>query len=146
MRSWGRNCRERIVEREHSTLNIQLSTLPLRASKCLAAFLAAALLGAALASPVRTTINLAWDYPTNELAGMYFNLYTTTNLTAPVSWSLATNVAASNLVATNLMVTVPVGPGAAFFFVTASNELGESIPSNTATAILARSVSTLKIK
>jgi hypothetical protein len=102
-------------------------------------------LGAALAAPVRTTINLAWDYPTNELFGMSFNLYTTTNLTT-ASWSLATNVAASNLVATNLMVTVPVGPGAAFFFVTASNELGESIPSNTATAILARTISTLKIK
>jgi len=99
-----------------------------------------------LAAPVRTSLTLTWDYPTNELSGMFFNLYTATSLTPPVVWTLATNVAASNLVATNLNVSVPVQPGAAFFFCTASNEFGESIPSNTATAILARAVGTLKAR
>lgn len=88
----------------------------------------------------RSTATLTWDYPTNELSGMRFNLYSSTNAALPIStWPLLTNVSGTN-------VTVQINPGQCFYFCTASNEFGESIPSNVATATVARTVGNLKIK
>lgn len=91
----------------------------------------------ALAQP-RSTATLSWDYPTNELSKVTFNLFSTTNLVPP-TWTLLTNVSGTNVV-------VPINPGTCFYFCTASNEFGESIPSNVATAVVARVVGNLKIK
>ena len=87
---------------------------------------------------VRTTAILAWDYPPEEVAKVTFNLYSTTNLSS-TNWTVLTNMVGTNVV-------IPINPGMAFFFVTASNEFGESLPSNTVTATVARAIGTLKIK
>lgn len=93
----------------------------------------------AFAQP-RSAATLSWDYPTNELASVRFNLYSSTNVALPVStWPLLTNVSGTNVV-------VQINPGQCFYFCTASNEFGESIPSNVATATVARTVGNLKIK
>ncbi len=94
---------------------------------------------------VRTNVFLSWFYETNELAGISFNLYSTTNLSAP-NWVLVTNIDSAGLVPTNLMVQVPVKPGNAFYYMTATNQFGESGPSNMATATVARVIGTLQIK
>lgn len=88
----------------------------------------------------RSTATLTWDYPTNELASVRFNLYSSTNVALPAStWPLLTNVSGTNVV-------VQINPGQCFYFCTASNEFGESIPSNVATATVARTVGNLKIR
>lgn len=88
---------------------------------------------------------LAWDYPsTNDLPMLSFNVYTSTNVTLPVSsWTRMTNIPATNLtlkVATGTNgVTVNSFyfnffqvPQFQFFVVTASNSFyaGESDFSN----------------
>jgi len=88
-------------------------------------------------------LKLAWDYPTNAISdNLVFKLHYTTNLYQPLTnWGRifvsATNaialtnaaVAGTNYVFTN---SLPVEPGAWFFIATATNEWGESDPSNVA--------------
>ncbi len=94
-----------------------------------------------IAAPVKNVATLYWDYPTNEVANVSFNVYFSTNISTPsTNWTVITNVPAT----TN--VVVPIAPGNNFWFVTATNEWGESIPSNTATATVARIISGTKIK
>jgi hypothetical protein len=78
--------------------------------------------------PAVTTIRLTWNYPTNELAGIdKFKIYFSTNAAAPLTnWVVLTNVTSPALTA-----TVALAPQAGFFFCTASNFWGESLPSNT---------------
>ncbi len=90
-------------------------------------------------NPTRKTITLAWDYPMDEVPAMTFNVYSITNL-ASTNWVLMTNVVAQ----TN--VTLPVQPGNMFFMATASNWLGESIPSNVVTSTIARNITNTVIK
>lgn len=87
---------------------------------------------------------LAWDYPeTNDLNLLSFNLYTTTNVTLPLTaWQKMTNVAATNLTLKQTIgATGPTNtfyfqflqvPQLQFFVVTASNSFygGESVFSN----------------
>lgn len=80
---------------------------------------------------IRKTVVLKWDYPIDEIPHVSFNIYFNTNLTN-ATWTLLTNVFGVTSVA------VPVVPGNCFFFATASNEFGESIPSNVATATIPR--------
>jgi hypothetical protein len=87
---------------------------------------------------VHTTALLSWDYPADEVSNVTFNIYFTTNLVTP-NWTLATNVTGTN-------VTVAILPGNGFWYATASNQFGESIPSNTATSTVARTINSLKIK
>lgn len=77
---------------------------------------------------LRSTVTLAWEYP--ELStNNTFNLYYSTNLTVSLTnWAMLTNVAG-----TNLSVTIAVQPVDTFFYVTCSNIIGESPPSNVAT-------------
>jgi len=101
---------------------------------------------ASLAAPpgvMRTNVNLAWDYPTNELStNLTFKLYSATNIASPVAtWPLLTTV-----VGTNLSVTLPIDAQQRYFVMTASNWWGESIPSNVAgTPPLPRSDSKLSL-
>lgn len=91
---------------------------------------------------VKTNVTLVWDYPATELnTNLTFKLYSSTNITVPLTnWPVATNVPGT---ITN--VTLPIQPGMTFYFVTASNEFGESDPSNTVTGQVARSGSKVKI-
>ena len=86
--------------------------------------------------------HFAWDYPTNELsADLVFKLYSTDNLSLPMSqWALKVTVTG-----TNTMVSVPMTNGWQFFYVTASNEWGESVPSNTVTTRVFRVVTNLNV-
>jgi len=89
---------------------------------------------------VRTTAILSWDYPPSEIPNVSFNIYFSTNIATPVAnWTLITNVTGTN-------TTVAIAPGNGFWFATASNEFGESIPSNIATSTVARNVNGVKIK
>jgi hypothetical protein len=72
------------------------------------------------------TITLAWNYPTNELStNLTFNLYHSLAVTNPLPWMMMTNT-----VGTNLNCKVDIIPGEHYFYVTASNFWGESLPSN----------------
>ena len=99
---------------------------------------------ALLAGPPSGKVTLAWDYPTNELTtNLVFKLYHSTNIVAPLgTWTVLTNV-----VGTNLSVSVVVTPGVNFFAMTASNLWGESDFSNVAeTPALPSSGTGLKVK
>ena len=61
------------------------------------------------------TLSLLWDYTGSSAS---FNIYESTNLQ---SWTLITNVS-------NTIWQFQTQPGAHFFYVTATNELGESVP------------------
>ena len=72
------------------------------------------------------TITLAWNYPTNELStNLTFNLYHSLTITNPLPWTVMTNI-----VGTNLVCSLNIIPGEHYFYVTASNFWGESVPSN----------------
>ena len=86
--------------------------------------------------------HFAWDYPTNELtADLVFKLYSTDDLALPMSqWPVKVVVPGTNTTA-----TVPMTNGWQFFYVTASNEWGESVPSNTVTTKVFRVVTNLNV-
>jgi hypothetical protein len=92
----------------------------------LAKLILAAVLGA-LVCPTQAAeaaeVRLQWDYPTNDLSeDLWFNLYSTTNIAAPLStWPMVTNFVGTSTVAT---VSVPWGEKR-FFTVIASNYWGE---------------------
>jgi hypothetical protein len=78
------------------------------------------------AQPLRNSVTFAWSYPTNELStNLTFKLYASPDVTVPLTnWAVLTNV-----VGTNLQVTVPLAATNLFFFLTASNYWGEGNPS-----------------
>jgi hypothetical protein len=86
---------------------------------------------AAWASPLRTSVILAWNYPTNELStNLVFKIYASPDSAVPLTnWTLLMTVTG-----TNLQATVSLNPTNMFFFVTASNLWGESDPSNVVSA------------
>jgi hypothetical protein len=101
-------------------------------------FVGVSLVALAIAPAIRTTATLTWDYPPDEVSNVTFNIYFTTNISSPPNWNVITNVVGTNAL-------VPIMPGNGFFFATASNQFGESIPSNTVTSTVARNVN-VKIK
>lgn len=114
------------------------------------------LLGASvslLAGPSADTpsgwITLGWNYATNApqaaATDLWFNIYSTTNLAAPISsWQFESNVTAFNSIqrnGTNFVIedtnylyalTLRIQPGQRFFVATASNFWMESATSNIA--------------
>ena len=100
-------------------------------------------------TPIPTTpspIKVAWNYP-GAVVPDSFNIYWSPVLTTPLTnWALLTNVPCpiigtnvdagtgftnyTRQLATNAVILVQ--PGQAFFFCTASNLWGESVPSNAA--------------
>ena len=76
-------------------------------------------------------VTLGWDpYPTNEVTGATIRVYYSADLDAPISsWTMLTNVPA-----TDTSVVLTVSPGRRFFYCTAANSSGESVPSGTAPA------------
>lgn len=91
-----------------------------------------------------TKIKLEWDYPPNELPGITFNIYYSTNLAVPLSnWTRITNVVG----VTNVILPL-IPTGQHYYYATASNAVyGESDPSNVATTGPApRSGATLNMK
>ena len=87
-------------------------------------------------------VTLQWDYPLDELDGVTFTVYHTTNAAAPVSdWAPIASITATN------RIPLTVIPGRNFFACTASNFWGESVPSNVAaTPPLPRSDINLSIR
>lgn len=69
------------------------------------------------------TVTLMWDYPAEELGtNLIFKIYHSTDPTLPaMAWPELTNV-----IGTNLSVSLPMESGAHFFTLTASNSAGES--------------------
>jgi len=85
------------------------------------------LLGIGLWPPARAEqITLAWDYPTNELAGVTFRVKHSADITAPLT-NWVTLIATTNTIA-----KIDVPRGVNFFTCTASNFWGESAFSNIA--------------
>lgn len=84
-----------------------------------------------------------WDYPVEELGtNLTFLLHSTNNLAAPTAvWPVRLTV-----VGTNTSCSVPMNEGWQFFYVTASNEWGESDPSNVVTAKVWRMATNLNIR
>jgi len=75
-------------------------------------------------------LKLTWDYPEEEKADIdVWKLYHTSSLEEPIAWSLYGTYPVD--LTTNL-ITVDIQPGREFFYLTASNYWGESMPSNTA--------------
>lgn len=69
---------------------------------------------AVILPPPTKTITLMWDYPQLD-PEIVFNVYSTTNIAAPVSqWSVVTNVK-------QLSCSLPLQDGNRFFTVSASN-------------------------
>jgi hypothetical protein len=100
-------------------------SLPRTRSAFLAAFLAF-LVGAAIAAAPQF-VTVGWFYPDSGSDIDCFKIYSSGDLAVPLAqWKLALTVPGSNLVA-----DVPVYTTKAFYYVTASNFLGESTPSNT---------------
>lgn len=73
--------------------------------------------------PPTPTVTLSWDYPADQLGtNLTFKVYHSTDITEPMeNWTVLTNVPG-----TNLSTKIPLGPGAHFFALTASNAAGES--------------------
>ncbi len=104
----------------------------------------AALLALAVAAPIgqfKAKVTLAWNYPTNEYRTNYsFSVYHSTNAAIPVTnWTQITNITFPTI--TNLLrvgtnfefqATLPTIAGEHFFFLTVSNDWGESRGSNVA--------------
>ena len=90
----------------------------------LLASVVALLAGLLVAEPgrLRSTVDLAVDYPENELStNLFFKLYTNSSLSVPVTnWGLALIVPA-----TNRILTFPISAQRLFFVGTASNYWGE---------------------
>lgn len=89
------------------------------------------------AAPGQTrTLHLQWDYSQSEVTNLLsFNVYSTNNIAAPTgTWPIYANVlAGANRVNTNAgVITFDLPMAAAsqtlFFFCTASNAIGESLP------------------
>lgn len=92
---------------------------------------------------IRTNAMLRWSYPTNELStNLTFYIYSHTNIAVPLTnWPMLTNV-----VGTNLSVTLPINAQQRWFFMTASNWWLESLPSEVvATPPLPRNDSKLEL-
>ena len=71
-------------------------------------------------------LTLAWNYPTNEMStNLTFKMYHSLNVTNPLPWTVITNI-----VGTSLQCYLDVVKGEHYYYVTASNMWGESIPSN----------------
>lgn len=89
--------------------------------------IASILLFASVASgAVFKNITLSWPtYPKNELTtNISFNVYSTTNVILPLPlWPMVTNVSGLR---TN--VAIPIQAGITFYYVTATNRMGESSP------------------
>lgn len=71
-------------------------------------------------------VTVMWTYPTQDIAGVTFRIYQTTNLTQALPWNFLTSVQSTNKAHLTLI------PGNNFAYVTASNFWGESAPSNIA--------------
>ena len=96
-----------------------------------------------VSTPTRT-VTFAWDYPTNELSpSLTFILYSAADL----SLSATNWVSLTNTVGTNLTLTISITPGLRFFYLTASNFWGESLPSQMAvTPATAKTTTNLTIR
>lgn len=85
-------------------------------------------------------VTLGWDYDTTDAD--CFKVYMSADVTNPLAnWKLVATVPGSNLVA-----DVPVLGQHGFYFVTASNFLGESVPSNILRLPGWTNVANLKVK
>lgn len=76
----------------------------------------------------KNSVSLTWDYDTNSVPDV-FKLYSGTDLLVPMNeWPLVATVSGNvhNITVSNL------APQQAWFYVTASNWFGESVPSNLA--------------
>lgn len=113
------------------------------------AFLTGFVLSAALALSLvqpKNQFTLLWDHvtPATNDDTLCFVLYTSADLNKPVTnWSVFTNISASNAWTgimengTNFLYALSNTPALSkqqYFFVTASNFYGESLPSNTVTS------------
>lgn len=85
---------------------------------------------------VKNSAKLEWDYSAAEVLAVRFNVYSATNVAGP--FTVFTNVAGTNVV-------IPITEGAHFYYVTATNEWGESDPSNVASATVVRRGQGLRI-
>lgn len=84
------------------------------------------LLALRAALPTSQPITLSWDYPTNLLStNLTFKLYH-----SPVAVPFTNYSSIADIAGTNLSVTPLVTSGEHYYFVTASNFWGESLPSN----------------
>lgn len=75
----------------------------------------------------RTSVTLAWDYPTNEISGITFRVYSSTNISLAVTnWPLY-SVVTNAVVGSNTLSTIlPIDAQQRWFVMTASNWFGES--------------------
>lgn len=91
---------------------------------------------------VRTNVTLVWDYYWPDVTNTAFRIYQATNASAPMPWKLIGTTATGM---TN--VEMPVKTQMQWFYVTATNLLGESDPSNIALCPAPpRSDTTLRVK
>jgi hypothetical protein len=78
-------------------------------------------------TPIDGRVTVEWDYPSNDVPTMTFNVYHSTNISLPVAnWPKLASVQG----ATRVPLTVTPGPN--YFVCTASNFWGESDFSNVA--------------
>jgi hypothetical protein len=75
----------------------------------------------------RTNVTLVWDYFWPDVTNTEFRVYQTTNASSPKPWQFHRTVPAG---VTN--VNVAVMASQQYFYITATNLLGESDPSNIA--------------
>jgi len=87
-------------------------------------------------------LTLAWNYPTNEMStNLTFKMYHSLSVTNPMPWTVVTNI-----IGTSLLCSLDVVKGEHYFYVTASNMWGESLPSNVwGSPPVAKTVTNLKI-
>jgi hypothetical protein len=91
---------------------------------------------------IRTNVTLTWDYFWPDVTNMEFRVYQTTNVSSPRPWQFHRTVPAG---VTNADVAVMASQQ--YFYVTATNLLGESDPSNIALCPAPpRSDTTLRVK
>ena len=81
-----------------------------------------AILASLIAASAALALTISWDYPADEMDGITFYVYETTNVIGG-NWAIKTNTTATN-------VSFAVAPGKRFYRATASNFWGESDPSN----------------
>jgi len=91
---------------------------------------------------IRTNVTLFWDYRWPDVTNTEFRVYHTTNASSPKPWPFYRAIPVG---VTNADVAVMVNQQ--YFYVTATNLLGESDPSNIALCPAPpRSDSTLRVK
>jgi hypothetical protein len=113
-------------EADRATLDLGFIPWPGSRSPGLVAFLFALLCSVTLAAAPQF-VTVGWFYPDSGIDIDCFKIYSSGDLAVPLAqWKLAATVPGSNLVA-----DLPVYTVKAFYYVTASNYLGESTPSNT---------------